>query len=164
PWPAPRRTGRLRPPSRPRPSCRCWPAIIAGPDLAPHTWGLACPAGGAGPARSKPMNKALSTYFFLCLALVLAMPPAAAHAYQATMARTSDVQRLQDDLAVLEDSLAAVPTSHARYAELRDRADALRQDMVQIRDDMGRRRQDSAETAVTLDELNRVRNRIRVLQ
>ena len=109
------------------------------------------------------MKRVLSISVFLALAVVLAMPPAAAQAYQAT-ARRYDVQRLQDDLAVLEDSLAAVPTSHPRYREFRDRADALRQDLVQIRDDMGRSREDTSAGAVSLDEVDRVRDRVRTLQ
>ena len=109
------------------------------------------------------MKRVLSISVFLALAVVLAMPPAAAQAYQAT-ARRYDVQRLQDDLTVLEDSLAAVPTSHPRYREFRDRADALRQDLVQIRDDMGRSREDTSAGAVSLDEVDRVRDRVRTLQ
>lgn len=108
------------------------------------------------------MKKALSVFVFLLMALAVAAPPAPA--FQATTARYYDVQRLQDDLAVLEDSLAAVPTSHPRHREFQRRADALNQDLVQLRDDIGRGRSDSRGLGVSLDEVNRVRDRIRSLQ
>lgn len=108
------------------------------------------------------MNRALSVLAAPVLALGVAAPPT--HADQPTRARYSDVQRLQDDLAVLQDSLADVPTSHARYREFQRRADSLSRDLMQLRDDIDRGRTDSRDLGVSLDEVNRVRDRIRDLQ
>jgi len=110
------------------------------------------------------MKRILSVFAILVTALAMAAPQASA--YQTTYARYYDVQRLQDDLTVLEDSLAAVPTSSPRYGEFQRRAGDLRQDLTQIRDDMGRNAStaDRRNTTVSLDQVNRVRDRIRDLQ
>lgn len=108
------------------------------------------------------MKKVLSVIGSLALAAAVAAPSASA--YQArTNARNYDVQRLQDDLAVLEDSLAAVPTSHPRSPEFQRRADALNQELVRLRDQLGSGRTSSG-YGVSVDEVNRVRDRIRTLQ
>jgi hypothetical protein len=108
------------------------------------------------------MKRALSVFVLLVVALAVATP--GAQAYQTTRARYSDVQRLQDDLAVLQDSLAEVPTSHARYREFQRRADTLTQDVTRLRDDIDRGRTDSRDFGVSADEVNRIRDRIRTLQ
>jgi hypothetical protein len=105
------------------------------------------------------MKRALSVVLFLFVALAMAAPPAPA--FQATTnARSYDVQRLEDDLAVLDDSLAALPTTHPRYREFADRADALRQELVRLRDDMDRGGRTSTVSRTTVD---RLRDRIHVL-
>jgi hypothetical protein len=108
------------------------------------------------------MKRVLSVFAFLITALVVATPPT--HAFQTTYASYYDVQRLQDDLAVLEDTLATVPTSHPRYREFQKRSDDLRQDLTQLRDDMERGRRDDRNLGVSVDEVNRVRDRIATLQ
>ena len=108
------------------------------------------------------MKKPLAVLVFLLAAIAIAVPPT--QAFQTTYARTYDVQRLQDDLAVLEDTLGTVPTTHPRYPEFQRRADELRTDLTQIRDDMSRGRRDDRTTGVSTDEVNRVDDRIRSLQ
>src|SRR5438477_9926392 len=83
------------------------------------------------PVRKEPkrMKKPLAVLVFLLAAIAIAVPPT--QAFQTTYARTYDVQRLQDDLAVLEDTLGTVPTTHPRYREFQRRADELRTDLTQ---------------------------------
>jgi type IV secretory pathway VirB10-like protein len=110
------------------------------------------------------MKKALSVLTLACAALSAAAPPARAQTTSSTRARLYDVQRLQDDLAVLDDSLATVPTDHPRYREFQNRADALQSDLARLRDDMQRGSRSSRDLAVSADEVNRLRTRIRELQ
>jgi hypothetical protein len=104
------------------------------------------------------MKRVLSVFAFAVVALAVAAPPAPA--FQATTARSYDVQRLQDDLYVLQDSLATLPTSHPRYREFADRADVLRQEILRMKDDVDRGGRSASVSRAAVDSL---RERIHVL-